>query len=279
MNNTVGHSARTKCKHLLLEMLLEKELVSIARSYLKTRILPQYILMDLCAGSGDRSSYSGQSSPIIMSKYHSMFRDVFHAEASLILVERDTKTFIELKNNVRREGMSAILLNTDAREIARVPVLTNKDSAMFIHADPNHLQDWPLSNDLLLSSPSRTTILATLGCNISGMKRMSPEARSKWFWWIDMVLQWIPKDYDASLITLRRDRGQWAYLIVCPTNWHNGDRDAEWIHDAFEPWKHGIDVYYHRFNPVGFSQAVSKLFLTKRELEVNNITKEGSPCP
>jgi len=181
----------------------------------------------------------------------------------LVLVERDKNTYSRLI----AKNYNAIMLNVDAREITEPPITVKRDSAMFIHADPNHVEDWPVSAELLRNSPNFTTLLATLGCNVGGIKRLPRTERQRWFGWIDELLGWMPNRHDALLVVLRGDAAQWAYLVVGPKSWHDTGGYRRIAKSAFKQWKQGLDMVRYRPDPDEFYRMRDKLFLTKEELQ------------
>lgn len=263
MVSKVGNSDRTLGKHNLLNSLLGKETGIMGSKNRPHYIYPQYTFMDLCAGDGMPSVHSGKASPSIMAKHHAVLRNTGRVKTNLVLVERNANTF----NKLESKNFDALLLNMDAREITVPPVPVKSNSAMFIHADPNHVEDWPVSSDLLHNCPEYTTLLATLGCNVGGLKRLPREERDRWFGWVDALLGWMPKRHDALLVVLRGDAAQWAYLIVGPVKWHDKGEYKMLVSRAFKHWKQGIDMVRYKPDPDEFFRMRDKLFLTKEELQ------------
>ncbi len=262
MRTTVGESRRTSGKHSLLNRMVGREVGIMARSK-PSFIERHYTLIDLCAGDGSATSSSEVSSPQIM-MHHSLFLKKFNVPHKIILVEKNPNTFSRLEGR----GFDAELINCDAREIKEFPVSVCSQSAAFIHADPNTVNDWPLSKELLQNSPEYTTLLATLGCNVGGLKRLPLKERKAWFRRMDDLLEWLPERHDALLVALRGDSAQWAYLIIGPRVWFGEGNKSNYINDtnaAFGYWQHGIDMIRFREDTEGFYDTRSALFLTVKE--------------
>ena len=259
MKKQVGISNRTLGKHVLLNKITGREAGIMARkcpSFMKK----QYTFLDLCAGDGISSYASKTSSPEIIAKHHKFMKN-YGINSNVILVEREEYNHARLKE----QNYDANILNCDAKEITSIPNL-HEDSAMFIHADPNHIEDWPLAKELLINSPKYTTMLATLGCNVGGLKRLPLDKRIKWYERMDEILDWMPSRHDALLVSLRGDKAQWAYLIIGPKAWHD---QGIYIKDAlksFNYWKEGIDLIQFKTQKSNFYKERDRLFLTAKEL-------------
>lgn len=259
---TVGTSRRTLGKHILLNKILGRE-VGIISNHCPFFIERQYTSIDLCAGDGRPSHESGTSSPEIIQK-HMNYLLQHDVPVQTVLVEKNKNTFDELK----QRNFNALHLNFSAQNLDTLPIEINKNSAAFIHADPNHIEDWPISKNLLHNLPENTTLLATLGCNVGGLKRMPLDKRQGWYDRMDELLHWLPERYDAVLVVLKGDKAQWAYLIVGPKKWHHRGVYKKDVLSAFNQkvWPLGVDMVQFRTNIKTFHQMRDKLFLTAKEL-------------
>lgn len=258
MKTSVGQSKRTYGKHVLLNKLIGRE-VGIVSNNCPPYIVRQYTMLDLCAGDGIPSQASGVSSPAIMQKHLNTLKK-FNVPSHLILVEKNGNTFDQLNEN----NFDAITFNCNAREIKELPKDVHKRSAAFIHADPNNVNDWPVTKELLSNMPEYTTLLATLGCNAGGLKRLPLAERRVWFERMDDLLKWMPERHDALLVVLRGDAAQWAYLLIGPKFWRK--KYCINVTASFKRWESGVDMVYYRPNPNEFYRVRDKLFLTKGEL-------------
>lgn len=268
MKNTVGSSERTIGKHDLLDKLLKKEVETMSYGNVPF-IDPEYTIMDLCAGDGTPSRESNVSSPELIKKHCGTLL-VNRKKVNVILVEKNKNTFSRLS----ARKYNALLLNCDALEIKSIPIEVSKKSACFIHADPNHIEDWPISPELLENAPHFTTMLLTLGCNVGGLKRMPLEARQKWYERMDNILRWLPKRHDALLISLRGDMAQWAYMIIGPKSWHDKKAYSKVAEKAFKTWSKGVDMVRYRTSRDDFFRMRDSLFLTAKE--VANAEQQGN---
>ena len=279
MGKGVGISDRTGGKHRLLDKLLGRECGIAGRGSADFRNIRTYTFLDLCAGDGEDNIKSGTSSPGIFKSHQKHPNGLSYpdecsprVQSRAVLIEKDQTTFDKLRNNFP----DADCFNINALDIedpGQVGIpnayweINNRESrqhVLFIHADPNHVEDWPINKRLLQNSPYYTTLLVTLGCNVGGLKRMPPESRKEWFNRMDSVLRWLPKRHDAILVALRGDASQWAYLIVGPRCW-----TEKYLQDAnkafLKSWEKGVDAVSYRKDPAGFNQLVKELFLTERE--------------
>jgi hypothetical protein len=259
--SSIGTSDRTLGKHVLLNKLLGREVGMLL--YKPKFINSRYIMVDMCAGDGKKTYQSAECSPSIMTKHFSFLkRHNTTIDAELILVEKDRNTFDILSSC----GYPATLHHCDAGTMACPPARYDEYSAAFIHIDPNHVNDWPLSDDFARNLPKYSTMLITLGCNVGGLKRLPMSARQAWFDKMDKVLDRLPSWHDALLVALKGDKAQWAYLITGPTKWHNEGRYMKDAASAFSYWKHGLEMVRYGTDPEGFFAVRDRLFFTKEEM-------------
>ena len=257
---SVGESGRTTGKHSLLKKLLNREVAVMPHLPYVTK---EYTIVDLCAGDGSPSGSSNESSPEIISGYYKSLNKL-GIKANMVFIEKDLNTYERLL----AKGCPATHINCNSREIKSFPISVGEKSVCFIHADPNHIEDWPISRELLINSPSFTTMLITLGCNVGGLKRLPREARDKWFERMDDVLEWLPKRHDALLIALSGDKAQWAYMIIGPRVWHDKGHYKKEAKAAFKDcWEHGLKMVSLKEDNKEFYKMRDKLFLTVREAQ------------
>lgn len=263
---TVGTSKRTLGKHVLLNKILGREAGMMAYGR-PVFINKHYFIIDLCAGDGSPTYESGLSSPAIIQK-HVNYLLKHNVPVKTILIEKNINTFDRLKQH----NFDALHLNCNAQDIDILPLkIIHKNSAAFIHADPNHIEDWPISKKLLHNAPEYTTLLVTLGCNVGGLKRLPFERRQAWYDRMDELLRWLPQRHDALLVVLRGDRAQWAYLVVGPKKWHSQGVYKKDVMAAFnsKTWPNGVDMVQFKANTRTFYQMRDKLFMTTKELAAN----------
>lgn len=255
---TIGTSNRTLGKHVLLNRIVGRE-VGILTTGAVPFIKKQFTFLDLCAGDGRPTYQSGKSSPEIITK-HSNFLSKAGIKNESFFIEKNQAAFDELKKAY------SVSMNMNALDLERLPNNPPGDSAAFIHADPNLISDWPVSNAILQNAPEYTTFLATLGCNVGGLKRLPLEQRKEWFGMVDNVLEWMPNRHDAMLVALSGDCAQWSYLIVGPKKWHDEGRYIADVDKAFSYWEAGRDMVRFRQNEKQFMNLRDVLFLTKKEM-------------
>jgi len=230
---TVGKSSRTPFKHWVLNAELGRlcGIFSnpIASKKVHAKANPFHVI-DLCAGDGE-STEDGQSSPQIICRhiYEARKRNV-HVKATLIEIaantfeclHRNTAIHLSTLNDepTPTSGNDWIeMIHGDAKEYRLIA--NHKYQAVFIHADPNSIADWPVTKHLIESLSETTTMLATLGCNVGGLKRRPAEERLEWYKHVSDIVQDMPRYHDAILIRLERDKSQWAYLLRLPRKWVN----------------------------------------------------------
>lgn len=256
----VGRSdTRTPGKHALLDKVLGREAGVVSRTP-PFKSSP-WVVVDLCAGDGRDDQASGTCSPRIMLRHASWLRRQGN-RAHVLLIERNDSTYDILRDNVR-VGADDRIICADSREPGTVPLgLWTRNSAVFVHNDPNSIKDFALSGNLIANLPRHTTTLSTLGCNVGGLKRLDPAERRAWFDHVQRVITMMPSNHDALLIALNGDDAQWAYLLTGPAVWRN--RYESDVAKAFD-WHKGVSHSWFRTEPGGFNRMCDELFLTRTE--------------
>jgi len=258
--NKVGRSQlRTPYKHFLLNALLGKVNGSLSTG--KSYAVPPLFCVDLCAGDGVCND-DHNSSPAIFQKHcgHPFGRK---NNASLTLIEKQPKNYDMLLQNVDLDNYWTTVILGDAREYSLPKFEDNR--AVFIHCDPNNVNQTPLTHDFVRSWTKCTTYLVTLGCNAEGIKRLPIEHREKWYEYVNLLIGHLPDHHDLLLFRLVRDSAQWAYACNLPRVWAD-----EWLEIGVRAgdkiWHNGVDGTSYRNDQVGFEQRLHHLFLTKSEV-------------
>jgi len=258
--NKVGHSERTLGKHVLLNRILGREIGVYVN---RIQELPRkHCVIDACAGDGLPTPHSKTSSPAIIQK-HAEWAAKKKLFVKTIFIEKDQYTFIELKNNVKKG--KCICENAFVFDSAEELLGLEQpyEGTLFIHADPNDVNDWPLSNNFIATSPKYTTFLITMGCNVGGLKRLSFDKRALWFDRMDNLIQSIAGWHNIILISLNGDLSQWAYLIVGPMVWT--DKYINDANAAFSYWENGVTIIDYKRDRDSFIYERDRLFMTAKE--------------
>lgn len=222
----VGKSSRTPFKHWILNSELGRlcgifKMKAIGKaSNVHAKATPFHVV-DMCAGDGVESD-SKKSSPSIIT-HHLSLLSASGVDVKSTFIEKNTYTFQELCRNIDG-GEWSEFIHGDSREFAFPS--THKHQAVFVHADPNSIADWPITPEFLASLTDTTTMLATLGCNVGGLKRLAIEDRAGWFEHVRLVVDMMPSYHDALLIALDGDAAQWAYLLQIPLKWLDATANA-----------------------------------------------------
>jgi len=261
----VGRSSRTPVKHYLLNASLGKVCGVLAMGSPKvpckiTNNQP-LICVDLCGGDGLKNE-DHDASPLIM--YH-------HCEqlgkrgkrATLQVIEKQENTFEQLQANCDWMDDRIVTLSNADAHFYRLPKLTETQAA-YVHCDPNHVNDIPLTTEFVSGFNKFTTYLVTLGCNVTGLKRKTIEERSVWYEYVEMLISVLPNHHDATLFWLNRDEAQWAYLLSFPKLWAEGFKEKA-IEQTSKQWTKGVSAVSWRDDQRGFMNELHRLFLTKEE--------------
>ena len=268
IRQNVGRSSKTPYKHWLLDKELGRQAgiysrPAAMRSTPMRNDLPLMVI-DLCAGDGESSEFSAESSPAIISK-HVKFAG---GKLQAFMIEKNIYSFDALSRNVKLYGDSdnISLINGDALEFN---VNIDSKQGVFINCDPNSVNEIPLTSEFIKTLPPWTTMIVTLGCNVAGLKRLSIDKRSGWFDYVNMVVGSLPRWHDALICSVTLDNSQWAYLVRLPDKW-SSDSKASYIKSGAKMFKHGVTVYSYRRERPEFNEQIKRLFLTKKEYANEN---------
>lgn len=261
----VGRSSRTPIKHFLLNAIVGKIAGVLSTHKLPCRANPFYCV-DLCGGDGLETDEHA-ASPLILHKHCVFVRNKIGKESILDVLEKRANTFEQLDRNTRGLAGRGTWFNIRLEDSSRfvLPQLKS-DQCAFVHCDPNHVHDMPLTDPLVASWNRYTTYLVTLGCNVSGLKCLPYAQREGWFQYPEMLVRALPRHHDAILFWLNRDAAQWAYLLSLPLKW--SDEFKTWAcNKAGKQWSKGVFARSYRREPLEFHDQIRKLFLTKEEYD------------
>ena len=263
-SSKVGRSSRTPVKHFLLNALVGKIVGVLGTGKAPCKANPFYAV-DLCGGDGfEPEDGSHQASPRILFKHCDWMRSKIGKPAYLDIIEQQSFTYEKLVTNCQfmvPHGWVR-MINGDAREFVLSDV--KADQSVFIHCDPNHVKDTPLTGPMVESWNKYTTYLVTLGCNVTGIKREDLDARMQWKGYVDLLFKNLPRHHEAILFWLNRDSAQWAYLASIPKVWSD-DFMAFAIRNTEKHWPKGVGAASYRSQPKEFEAALRVLFLTKKD--------------
>ncbi len=265
----VGKSGVTPCKHDLLYKLLGREVGTLKTNKLG---LGTYMIVDLTAGDGipytGKTFWKGCSPGIIL--HHAKFvANETRVSPSVLFLEKQHSTWLDLLANIERnyeqnENVMVNALCVDSKSYNFCDL--NSADAVFLYNDPNHIEDWCLTPEILAKAPKFTTSLSTLGCNVGGMKRLDLNKRELWFDRINMVTSSIVQPWhDACLLSVG-GADQWAYLITAPTKWRD-QITSECLVAASKMEGREADpqIAWFKQDPAAFLALQQYLFLTKAE--------------
>lgn len=266
-NTRVGKSIRTLGKHELLNSVLGREAGTIPFLVSRDRLLSYpWIIVDLCAGDGVATEESGTCSPALICKHASYQR---LESVRVLFVERGINQYDSLaQSEYVKQSECYHGMNTDDYVLEFIDKHASRQSPVFLHNDPNHVEDWNLSPDAIKhfhGSELRLTTLSTLGCNVGGIKRMDRDHRQQWYDRMESLCRAIPRWHDAQIVVLNRDAAQWAYLLTGPSKWVHSGKYANDARRAFAYWSKGLTIAT-RSNPREWDRVIDGLFLTKEEL-------------
>lgn len=261
----VGRSSRTPVKHYLLNAMIGKVcgVISLDRDSVPCKITNQQpmLMVDLCGGDGLKTD-EHDASPRIMYQHCRWLTERGKA-AKLQVIEKSPNTFEQLQRNCQSMSKEIATLTLGDSSEYRLPKLRETQAA-FIHCDPNTVDQIPLSRPFVAGFNRYTTYLVTLGCNVGGLKMTTEDKRSRWFDYVEMVVEVLPRHHDAVLFWLNRDKAQWAYLLSIPKVWSKAFT-AQAVTHTSKHWTQGVSAVSFRENRKAFNDQVTQLFLTKEE--------------
>ena len=265
--SNVGRSSKTPYKHWLLDKELGRQTGIYANDAIRRKIPTDYnqplLVIDMCAGDGAISEFSEVSSPSIICKHVAFARGKLKA----VMIEKNEYSFISLLANIPDDVYDNVtVMNADAADFAPE---TTANQGVFINCDPNSVNEIPLNNDFINSLPRFSTMVVTLGCNVSGLKRLSKDKREGWFDYVNMVTESIPSYHDCLICSITMDSAQWAYLVRLPRAWSEGSKRM-YINAGRKMFKHGVTVFSFNDERDEFTDQIKRLFLTKKEYASEN---------
>lgn len=269
--DTVGKSPRTKFKHELTDKM---EGMFIGAACNLSRYGKDNVLMiDLCAGSGEPTAYSGTSSPQLMLKHLYWATDHSLIPVRGILIEKNAHTVALLRTNIPVGGNPPIDIHHGDYRSPEMAAVIDKavtpSTVCFFNLDPNNVHAIELSPELRAALPEWTTMIVPMGCNAGGLMMLSAEIRAEWYARLIFLLKVMRPNHDAMLIRLERDSDKWAYLITVPTVWRRKVDGILARMERLEFWPKGFDPVWLKLERARFKSNLDILF--KREDERRGI--------
>lgn len=295
-----GRSLRTPAKHKLINKTLG--MVFGSAPFIRTiNPVGRRVAIDFCAGDGipdDESDFWNGCSPGILIKHASEpIRSGTVVPGVVDLWEINANTYASLIDQIA-EHVGPPRPKTDDQSMTfryekdgRCPVWirANLGSAkdmsidwiksndcVFVSIDPNTIHDFPMRTtmpDELTSRAWMTTMFLTLGCNVGGLLRKSPEERLAWYDILDSLKDNILDHTDLMLAAIDRDPARWAYAITCPAGLGKTYRkQSDWrgkvqksTVSAFNEISLNMRIEWWKQEPVAFTELEELLFKTKAE--------------
>jgi hypothetical protein len=284
-----GKSGVTPCKHSLLNSLLGMEMGVLSTGALD---IDAYLVLDMTAGDaeGGPGRFTTSTSPGICARHVGWASGkIRQSVVDYRGYEIQPATFSRLVDNCNssllggawsgarvdggwvayRSGRSVFhVFNDDSTKVDMLEI-SRIYSGLFLYNDPNHINNWCLSPEILSSAPDFTTSLSTLGCNVGGAKRMSIAERLRWYEKVNEITGSLVRGrHDACLMSVG-NKSQWAYLVTCPSTWRRRV-EGHWYSavkkiEASESCK--PEYAWMKAQPGDYARLLDYLFLTKKERE------------
>ena len=265
MTDFVGASEdRTLYKHILFSAELGRQ-AGVIRWSPKGSIpvIRDMHVIDLCAGDGAGTEFSPYTSPGIIAHHFDDKKGLsYGVKKHATLYEKAPGTFSRLQQ-IYGHRRDFTLINDDAANFRVAP--THPNQAIFVYADPNALSQIPLNSGMINSFTPYTTFMATLGCNVGGVKRLTKDRRDKYIAVIDELTNSVPAFHDCILVRVLRDAAQWAYLIRLPLVWSQKSMRT-FKKKGDEVFPNGVEVFSLRHStPEAWRDVLDVLLYTKKE--------------
>lgn len=254
-------SSRTPFKHWILNAELGRLCGIFSRPQTAAKVPARanpFLVVDLCAGDGEVSG-GMNSSPAIIA-HHLGWAEAHGVRVQGVLIEKVVGTFEMLVKNIPARPWLEFIHGDALDFVAKCRPM----QGVFIHSDPNHIHDWPISEALLEGLSETTTMLCTLGCNVGGLKMLPREDRAKWYDRVAACIKGMPRYHDAVLVTLEGDAAQWAYLLRLPAKWTEDTcRNIVTVGSRYTDF--GLNLASYRNSRDQFRAMEDRLFLTAKE--------------
>lgn len=266
----IGKSIRSPFKHWVLRCHTAGLVSAYLRKNPKVPARPPIHFVDLCAGNGYHDK-SYKSSSIILLEKASCLCDM-NIPAYVTLIENNMLTCSELEKSVdtyrncrlaqNQKCAPCSVLNSDAGDFRIEPMFDNQ--GIFVNCDPNSMGTMPLRRKFISSLSKTSTFLVSMGCNVSGLKRLEIEVRKEWRSFAEDLTRAMPRWHDVLLIRLLGDASQWAYLLRIPSCWVSQHRETiSSFHN--EEFLFEIQIDSYRSQRPRFEDSLNSLFFTKKE--------------
>jgi len=255
---------RTLYKHLLFSAELGRQAGVIRWSPKGTiPVIRDMHVIDLCAGDGIGTEFSPHTSPGIIAYHFDHAKGLATGVTKhATLYEKSAGTFSRL-SEIYGHRKDFTLINDDASSFRVKP--THPNQAIFVYADPNALSQLPINNSMIESFTPYTTFMATLGCNVGGVKRLTKERRDKYIEVIDKLVGAVPDFHDCILVWVIRDASQWAYLVRMPLVWSEKSMRL-YKKTGDKVFQNGVGIASLRYStPMAWKEAMEVLMYTKKE--------------
>lgn len=283
IQTTVGKSDRTPCKHQLMDKIFGREMGALSRPSFAG--VPGAFWVDLTAGDGiaysDDGPWHKNCSPGILA-HHARF-PLNRKPVQVELFEKAPRSYADLLDNLERELPELTYVRTGdsqwhARDGLTSFTVTNADSATFdlsripskwavqVVNDPNSINTWAMDPRLMGAIKERTKLclgMSTMGCNVSGTKRLDREDREGWYQHVQAQIDGLHDHHDLLLSAIDRDASQWAYLVTAPEVWKAKVTDD--ANGAFNKGGFTLSCAWLRDDIVKFRDLLDRLFLTSVE--------------
>lgn len=279
----VGKSGVTPCKHDLLNKLLGREAGTLKFNPLG---VTSYQIVDLTAGDGQpyNSDFEKGCSPGICLKHTNWICEHTKVDGIYLGIEKQSLTFTGLTSNVFpwlsshgwvtyaehkffKNSSRICFRQANSTETDPFDVVSSTSSVgAFLYNDPNHIEDWCLTPELLCSAPTFTTSLSTLGCNVGGLKRIDLDRRREWFHRVELISKTILQGWHDACLLAVGGADQWAYLITAPAKWRDRiTQDCITAATKIQGREAEPRIAWRKQDPGAFYQLERFLFLTKQE--------------
>lgn len=279
--SNVGMSSRTPLKHWILQACLGR-IVGVGGSG-RTKDFADFgkyglKCVDLCAGDGQVVEGVHTSSAYLMFKNcswasnHRVESKRFDTE--IAFVEKNPHTAAALTRSIEgydqhiKENVAYNIIVGDAKNC--IIHAESHKQPIFINADPNNVDQLPVSYAFMDSLTPASTYVATLGCNPQGLKRLPLERREGWYEYVKTLTEKLPSYHDVILCYIVNDSAQWAYMARIPRKWADQSME-DFKKVSVKRFGYELNITSLKTSSETFDRMLDHLFLTKREKESLNV--------
>lgn len=280
--SSVGRSWVTPLKHDLMNRMVGQEVGAMSRGAF--RDVSRLFWYDLTAGDAapvkgsewskscsvgilaSHAAWEGNRKPVLIHLYEAASRTYGTLLENLteqLPVFGWTRYDDDTWTHPNGSGLHAFPDSGETADLSSV----GRSSAVLAFNDPNSVHGWAMRPGFAAEVRDRGVpwlrTLSTLGCNVSGLKRLERDQREGWYDFPEQIRKGTPGYRDMILAAVDRDSAQWAYLISTAARWR--EETEKHFSQSAGRLRRTMSTAWWRQEPEKFAALTNQLFLTRGE--------------